>query len=874
MAYEKDVKGRETGMVFLLMFAVFLMMAAPLGAVGHASGYTRAVGDPVSGASVMVMSNVNNYTTTDVTGYYEVWAAENITSISVSADGFFPWDGGSPPGFTPGVETQFDVTLIPIPTASCTVQGYVKDRDTGAGISDVTIYVDWGDDHNNTLYSYISTTTDSSGYYSFQVPPGDVTIWYNTGGRYQDIYECMFSIYSGTRWINQSLYPTPPAPAATAEISGYVRNSTDSAPIEGVYISITEATDSGLSQYFSATTNADGYYEIAVPPGTYNITPNMYVGNLGVWYMERDPLVVSVADGGNTTADIYLTPRPLSLVSLQVFASGGGGGLADVSVDVHENVQGNDTKYNLYLSGTTDQNGWYNFTVPDGEGTIDLTAPGYWQRTVNFTVPASGVSATLEPLVPDATVSGSFYFDGSLVLDLGGSVTATVTSPYGTYYTTAYTNTDGVYTLSLPEGDVELFYSYGSFYDRDSFYVTSGQQMTRDLYISPTWTHLYGYVTEGTYVGAPSGIPDDLDGDMMPDEWETNHSLDPTWPGDAMEDTDGDGYTNIQEYMAGTDPRDPNSNPGGAVVGPAPPPITDLAPLNAESTAITLTWTAVGLDGTSCFYEIAYADHEFSNFTDPGVSHMSGLPPASSAGTKEILTVSGLSPNTTYWFMVKVYTSTGAASYSNIVSFSTTAVLASVSADISAASGGNLSIPGAVEVIIPPGALPSDTQMTVTVEEGAAGTEISGGLYLAGDYYEIGPTGTTFNTEITIVLHYDPSALPAGTDENSLAIYRWNGASWEAIPGCVVDTTAHTVTAHIDHLSRYAVLATTEEEEGGGTGGGLGGLEDLLGSLGYIGPIPVLLLIVIIVIVVIGIASASRKRGGSAPPRQPPQPMP
>ena len=52
----------------------------------------------------------------------------------------------------------------------------------------------------------------------------------------------------------------------------------------------------------------------------------------------------------------------------------------------------------------------------------------------------------------------------------------------------------------------------------------------------------------------------DTDGDKMPDGWEVTNGLDPT-ANDASSDKDNDGYSNLQEYLADTDPNDPNSKP-------------------------------------------------------------------------------------------------------------------------------------------------------------------------------------------------------------------------------------------------------------------------------------------------------------------------
>ena len=53
----------------------------------------------------------------------------------------------------------------------------------------------------------------------------------------------------------------------------------------------------------------------------------------------------------------------------------------------------------------------------------------------------------------------------------------------------------------------------------------------------------------------------DKDEDGILDSWEVQYGLNPDDAGDAAVDTDGDLYTNLEEFTAGTDPSDPASHP-------------------------------------------------------------------------------------------------------------------------------------------------------------------------------------------------------------------------------------------------------------------------------------------------------------------------
>ena len=71
-----------------------------------------------------------------------------------------------------------------------------------------------------------------------------------------------------------------------------------------------------------------------------------------------------------------------------------------------------------------------------------------------------------------------------------------------------------------------------------------------------------GIITHPTQVGGypeltftPEQLPPDTDGDGMPDEWERSHGLNLNDPKDGALDGDQDGYTNVEEFLNGTDPK-------------------------------------------------------------------------------------------------------------------------------------------------------------------------------------------------------------------------------------------------------------------------------------------------------------------------------
>jgi hypothetical protein len=106
------------------------------------------------------------------------------------------------------------------------------------------------------------------------------------------------------------------------------------------------------------------------------------------------------------------------------------------------------------------------------------------------------------------------------------------------------------------------------------------------------------------------------------------------------------------------------------------------------------------------------------------------------------------------------------------------------------------------QLVVPPGALAADTNVTVDVFSTADLSLPPGG----GDYlsraFDFGPDGTTFSTPAGLVISYTDAEV-AGMDENNLDLWTHNSTTgeWELATVLLRNTVANTITVAISHFS-------------------------------------------------------------------------
>jgi len=311
--------------------------------------------------------------------------------------------------------------------------------------------------------------------------------------------------------------------------------------------------------------DASGLFTAGTTPGTYTHTVQATSGEVSgfvtVTVYEAGPLATLEVTPGSITLPLQGTQR------FSVTGSDAAGNPVPVSVT-----------WSVVDGGTIDASGLFTAGTKAGTYAVRATAEGI-TGTASVTVTAGGLHhVVLSPQNPTVAVESTLTFTAK-AFDVFDNELAQLTPTWEVVKGGGTIDASGVFTAGNASGTFA-----------DTVKVTMGGQSA---------------ITSVT-------VATDYDDDGLPDVWEVANGFDPTKPGEAQLDTDGDMLTNALELQAGTHPRDADTDDDGVLDGRELKPTED-ADGDGRPNARDADSDNDGLaDGTEMAVTTAHADTDVS----------------------------------------------------------------------------------------------------------------------------------------------------------------------------------------------------------------------------------------------------------------------
>lgn len=531
-------------------------------------------GDPLAGVDVIAYDERLNYGTATTTsdgswsidflpaGRYRVRAMPGETSIY--ADRFYPseWDFCSSEAvdLADGATTEgVDITL---PEGGL-LTGTLRDL-AGNALEGAEVYAQGTE--SRTALGTRSAVTDAEG--AFEIVGLDADV----GGATD--WQCYVSLDGFPKqWLGGN-YSDDDAEIYSVALLAEEANGTaagDHALLDGIRVSglISGADGAGgyapvadgysyvysPSQVITAEIGSDGVYTAdGLPPG--DVITWATVSGFATAYWPggdrpTDARVSAPDEGMDATADLDLPVE--TVLTLQFTDATGEGSFGDISALLYND------EHTVGRGGPVDTDGTM---VIDGlwPGDYDLYvygADGGFEDGYAFEGTTVAADSTLSiPLTLGASITGRLTDDAGEPV-YGGYVYAFPADDLDESYATV-ADSDGAYSIAgLPAGFYSIRASYVHYCASDPGFVTKWWQDA----LSEDWAAQTQLLQGQAMTDANFTLPSDDDHDAMGDEWERANALDASRD-DSNEDPDNDGFTNLEEYLLGSDPNGPNGSSG------------------------------------------------------------------------------------------------------------------------------------------------------------------------------------------------------------------------------------------------------------------------------------------------------------------------
>jgi len=225
-------------------------------------------GGPVVDATVSIRGRdshwdfFENETTTDSNGYFSFNIPECRIRLNAYADGYCGVQGG----YYEIDENEIfwlNFSMPPRPAETSRINGLITDKESGDPINNATIEIYWNGNANK--YYLNETKSDNSGFYSFNIAPGEVDLEIREDGYFPEYIDHITILDGETLEIDFELFARP---VENAVVCGYITDSETGNPIDDVRVTL-EWINHELDQDYDNETHSDtsGFYCINIAPG-------------------------------------------------------------------------------------------------------------------------------------------------------------------------------------------------------------------------------------------------------------------------------------------------------------------------------------------------------------------------------------------------------------------------------------------------------------------------------------------------------------------------------------------------------------------------------------------------------------------------------
>ncbi|UCE74089.1 MAG: carboxypeptidase regulatory-like domain-containing protein [Methanomassiliicoccales archaeon] len=408
-----------------------------------------------------------------LTGYFELNLSRGVWQVEVHENDHFI-QALTVLMFN-NLTTWQNFTLLPLPSETATVQGYVKYYDNGSVVPWAGI---WVSNLNGSWYHH--NNTDATGWYSVSVIPGELMISPGWIPDYWGIETTLSVENQEIYFLNLTVYD----PKENCYLDGYVKVNGTGEPGVQVYCIL------GWNSY-NRETDPAGYYNFTVPAAPFEVQA------IKEGYTTAFSQV-------NTTA-FQTTRLNLTIESLNrtMEVRGFVNDTSGLPIENAYVILDFDGWGNQESPVTTDYTGFYQCMVPPGNSSYYIIAEGY-EYAMGEVYPSSEqvfwLNETLSPINADANIICRLteIYSGKPIKHVGLRLSEQDLQ----WYDEVETNDNGVFKATVPSGIISLNFDATrngfKYPGRLQFLVKPGETrwLNISLYPLEKTALLYGYVND------------------------------------------------------------------------------------------------------------------------------------------------------------------------------------------------------------------------------------------------------------------------------------------------------------------------------------------------------------------------------------------